>query len=560
MMSPNGIVRTLKVGVMRTQGQALSEEDKVHVAQYISKRKLADDADRLAPPVCKGSAAQFAYDQPPPFPGWGLTLTNTRDIPSATGGIDKDNLHKLHLKWAVGFSGAIRIRSQPAVAGGSIFVGTQDGLLYALDLESGCARWQFQAPSEIRTPIVVSTWKAGDRSAHPLVYFGDETSIHALDAISGKEVWQRRPDDHPKALLSAAPVLYQDRLYVTVSSVEEMGSSLKYECCTFRGSVIAYGARNGKELWRTYTVDVPKAQGPNGAGTMRYAPAGAAVWNSPAIDEKRQQLYLGTGDNYAQPTSNTSDSIIALNLSSGAIKWVFQATRGDAWNTGCDWGHRELCPQPEGPDFDFAAAPVLASASDGRDFVIAGQKSGFVYAIDPDTGKLVWKNKVGRGGTTGGIEFGLAAQKDIVFVGVVDFNDGHQRPEPLRPGLYALDLRTGKNLWQMPDTGETCRGRPLCVPGVYAAISVTSDLVLVGNTDGWLRIHDAGDGRILWHYDMTQTVKTVSGGEAAGGSMGGPTAPVAVGGKLIVPSGYGMVQYTPGNVLLVFDTGETPVH
>ena len=554
LMSPGGIVHALKGGVMRAQGQALSDPDKIHVAEFITKRKVGDGSDRLEPPVCQGSAAEFGFDQPPAFPGWGLTLTNTREISNATAGITKKNLSSLHLKWALGFSGAIRIRSQPAVAGGAIFVGSQDGVLYALDMETGCARWQFQTPTEIRTPIVVSPWSAGDRSARPLLYFGDETIMYAVDAISGREVWHRRPEEHPKALLSAAPVLYKDRLYVAVSSVEEMGSSLKYECCTFRGSVIAYASRTGKELWRSFTVDPPKPQGRNSAGTMKFAPAGAAVWNAPAIDEKRGQLYIGTGDNYARPASGTSDSIIAMSLDNGAIRWVYQATTGDIWNTGCIWGPQELCPKPEGPDFDFAAAPILASASDGRDIVIAAQKSGYVFAINPDTGKLIWKNKVGRGGSTGGIEFGLAARGDSVFVGVVDYDDGHKTPEPRRPGLYALDLRSGQSLWQAPDSGETCRGLPLCVPGMYAAITVTPDLVFTGDTDGWLRIHDANDGRVLWHYDMTQSVTTVGGGKAAGGSMGGPTSPVPIGGKLIVPSGYGMVQYAPGNVLLVFDT------
>jgi polyvinyl alcohol dehydrogenase (cytochrome) len=318
--------------------------------------------------------------------------------------------------------------------------------------------------------------------------------------------------------------------------------------------VIAYTARDGKELWRTFTVDPPKLQGLNAAGTKIFAPAGAAVWNAPAIDEKRSQLYVGTGDNYVRPASPTSDSIIAMNLSSGAIKWVYQATAGDAWNTGCDWGHRELCPKPEGVDYDFGAAPVLATASDGRDIVVAAQKSGFAYGIDPDTGKLIWKSRVGRGGTTGGIEFGLAVRGDAVYVGVNDYEDGHPHPGPARPGLYALDLLTGRSLWQAPDSGETCRGRPLCTPGIFAAITATPDLVFAGSTDGWLRAYDADSGRVLWHYDMTQQVTTVGGGQASGGSMGGPTAPIAVGGKLIVPSGFGMVQYTPGNVLLVFDT------
>jgi polyvinyl alcohol dehydrogenase (cytochrome) len=554
MMSPKGIVRTLTDGVMRVQGQALSAEDKVHVAQFLTKRPLGNEADGLAPPVCGPAERKFDFDQIPPFSGWGLTPGNTHEIPDAVAGLSKENVSRLHLKWAIGFSGAIRIRSQPGIGGGSLYVGTQDGVLYALSLETGCERWHFHADSEIRTAIVVGGWKKGDQSARPLLYFADEGNVYAVDAVDGKEAWRRQPDSHPKALLSAAPVLYQDKLLVGVSSVEEMGSTLKYPCCTFRGAVVAYSARDGKELWRSYTVDPPIIQGKNAAGTDKWAPAGAAVWSAPAVDVARNQLYVGTGDNYSRPSTSTSDSIIAMDLKDGKIKWVYQATKDDVWNTGCLWGQRELCPDPEGPDFDFAAAPVLAHSSAGEDIVVGAQKSGFVYGINPDNGHLIWKTKVGRGGTTGGIEFGLAAANDSVFVGVVDYDDGHKTEEPLRPGLYALALTTGQYQWKRPDSWETCRSRSLCVPGIYAALTVTPQLVIAGNTDGWLRIHDAATGDLVWHYDMTQSVKTVGGGEAAGGSMGGPTAAVAIAGKLIVPSGYGMVQYTPGNVVLVFDT------
>jgi polyvinyl alcohol dehydrogenase (cytochrome) len=553
IMSPNGIVRALTDGVMRGQGQALSADDKIHVAQFLTKRKIGEATDRLAPPACSPSDREFAYEKVPAFSGWGLTPGNTHHVPDAVAGLTKDNVSKLHLKWAVGFSGAIRIRSQPAMGGGSIFVGTQDGILYSLNLETGCARWQFPADSEIRTGIVISPWSKGDRSAKPLLYFADESNVYALDAVSGKEVWRRKPDNHPRTLLTAAPVLYKDTVLIGLSSVEELGS-VKYECCTFRGGVVAYAARTGKELWRSLTVDPPIIQGKNAAGVNKWAPSGAAVWGAPAIDVDRNQLYIGTGDNYSRPSTATSDSIIAMDLKDGRIKWVFQATKDDVWNTGCLWGQRELCPEPEGPDFDFGAAPVLARADGGVDIVVGAQKSGYVYGINPDTGKLIWKTKAGRGGTSGGVEFALASANNSVFVGVVDFDDGKQSPEPLRPGLYSLDLLTGKYNWKRPDSWETCRGRTLCIPGIYAALTVTSQLVIAGNTDGWLRIHDAATGELLWHYDMTEPVTTVGGGEANGGSMGGPTAAVPLDGKLIVPTGYGLAQYAPGNVVLVFDT------
>jgi polyvinyl alcohol dehydrogenase (cytochrome) len=133
LLSPNTIVRTLRVGVMKGQGEALSDSDKVAVAEFLTKHKVSDSSDdHLAPPQCNGDESKFSFDEPP-LPGSGFNLRNTHSIPDGIAGIDKANLSHLHLKWAVGFSGAIRARSQPAVAGGAIFVGSQDGIVYALD-------------------------------------------------------------------------------------------------------------------------------------------------------------------------------------------------------------------------------------------------------------------------------------------------------------------------------------------------------------------------------------------------------------------------------------------
>jgi polyvinyl alcohol dehydrogenase (cytochrome) len=387
------------------------------------------------------------------------------------------------------------------------------------------------------------------------VFFGDlNGTIYALDARSGALVWKDRPEAHPNAVLTAAPVLDGERLYVPVSSVEEVMTSSHYECCTFRGSLVAYEARTGRVVWRTYTTDRPKLQGINPAGAKKFGPSGAPIWNSPAIDQKRAQLYFGTGNNYSSPASATSNAIMALDLDNGRVKWIYQASVGDAFNTGCLYGQPLQCPKENGPDADFGAAAILATTSDGRDLVVAGQKSGFVYALDPDSGKLIWKSMVGRGGIAGGIEFGMAIRGDSVFVPINDTDDGKTYARAERPGLYALDLRNGTYLWQSPDSSETCRNISLCSSGIYSAITATPDFVLTGNNDGWLRIYDADGGRVLWHYDMTQSVTTVGGGKAKGGSMGGGAAPIAYHGMLIVPSGHGLVNAIPGNVLLAFDT------
>ena len=255
-------------------------------------------------------------------------------------------------------------------------------------------------------------WDAGDAKARPTAYFGDILgNLYAVEAFTGKLVWRVHMDEHPSTTLTAAPVLYKGLLYVPVSSLEEGTSTdTSYHCCTFRGSVAALDPATGKEKWRTYLVPPAKKRGGTTAGAEQWGPSGVAVWSSPAIDARRGQLYITTGDNYSTPATDLSDAIVALDLMSGKIRWVYQAQPNDAWNGSCSRKDRANCPEEDGPDFDFGAGPVLAKGADGHDYVLAGQKSGIAYGVNPDTGKLVWKNKIGRGGVVGGIHFGLAAQ------------------------------------------------------------------------------------------------------------------------------------------------------
>ncbi|MFU8763318.1 MAG: PQQ-binding-like beta-propeller repeat protein, partial [Haliea sp.] len=369
-IAPRALYRALTEGVMQPMAAALTERQKVDVVEYITGNKLVlADAE---PDItwCSGANAGFDYRRPPRSSGWGMTHGNTREVSGELAGINRDNVGKLKLRWAVGMPDTARMRSQPMIAGGALFVGSQGGTVYSLDMASGCARWSFLARSEVRTAIIVSSWEAGDDSAQPLVYFGDYLgNVYALDAITGTLVWNARPDEHPNATISGAPALYQGTLYVPVSSLE-VTSAIRstYPCCTFRGSVVAYDAQSGDRQWKTYTIaDEPSLQGQNKAGADQYAPSGAPVWNSPAIDVARNQLLVGTGQNYSSPATATSDSIIAMDLGSGQVNWVFQATVGDAWNAACEMDDRKNCPEEDGPDVDFGGPPIIASTSDGRD-------------------------------------------------------------------------------------------------------------------------------------------------------------------------------------------------
>ena len=203
-------------------------------------------------------------------------------------------------------------------------------------------------------------------------------------------------------------------------------------------------------------------------------------------------------------------------------------------------------------DYDFGAATILATTSDGKDLVVAGQKSGHVHALDPDKGgELLWQRKLGKGGIQGGVHFGMAVDGDTVYVPLSDFDGGPRWPGTPKPGMFAVELATGKTLWYA-ETEDQCDGREFCQPGISAAASSLQGGVIAGGMDGMLRVYDQDTGKVLWEYDSTITYDTLDGGRSHGGSFGGGTGPVLSGDMLFVNSGYGIYFHMPGNVLLAF--------
>jgi len=555
LMSPESIYRAMTKGVMQPQAAALSEEERVSVSEFLARMKIGDLLANEAP-NCEGESNEFNFSEPPVFSGWGLDHAGTHAISTETAGLNKENIKQLKVKWAFAYPGALRARSQPALAGGAIYVGSHGGTVYAFDRDTGCVRWFYEASAEVRTGIVVSPWETGDVSARPMVFFGDLIgNQYALDAITGHIVWRQRPDEAPTATLTGTPTLHDGVLYVPVSSLEVVpAAEPDYECCHFRGSVVAYDSKTGEQKWQSFTIpDVPVKQGKNAVGTQNYGPSGAPIWSSPAIDIARSQLLVGTGENYSSPASGESDAIIAFDLETGATNWVFQATAGDAWNTACGQQEDANCPVEDGPDYDFGAGVIVAQDSDRRDYVLGGQKSGIVYAVDPESGKLIWQTKVGRGGVHAGVYFGIAAINGSVFVPISDTPDGREYPEARRPGMYALDVATGEFLWKGPSENVCREEQTICEPGYAGAITTTPELVIAGSIDGHLRIYDTTNGEILWDYDTAIEFDAVAGDTARGGAFGGGSAPLAYQGQLIVNSGYGFARKMPGNALLVFE-------
>lgn len=557
MMSSSAVVGALTSGMMAEEGRSLTAAEKKQVAEYLAGGAAGASGAAAHPaPLCRGRAGRFDPGEPPlPF-GWGHD--NSRFTPGAVAGLALREVPHLELAWAFAFPRAIRARSQPTIAYGAVYVGSQDGTVYALSLKSGCVRWMYHAAAEVRTGIVLAA--PGDGVAGHRLFFGDLIGhVYSLDALTGRALWRVKVTEHPDATLTGTPALHEGKLYVPISSLEEVTAAAKPHdaCCTFRGSVAALDADSGAVLWRKYLIDEkPRRIGVTSAGVPILAPSGAPVWNSPTIDARRGVLYVGTGDNYTGPADASSDAIVALRLSDGKLIWRRQMLKNDAWNAACMGESGPNCPAGDGPDADFGASPILTALPAGGDVLLAGQKNGVVAGLDPTRGTVLWRRRLGRGGIQGGVEFGMAAAAGRLFVPIADMKDGHdgrKYSSPPHPGLYALDAADGRVIWSHP-APDDCGARPFCDSGITAAITAIPDVVFAGHLDGRLRAYDARTGRVLWHFDALRQFATVSGAMAQGGSFDGP-GPVVRGGYVVVNSGYGLYFHMPGNVLLAFTAG-----
>lgn len=556
MMQPDAIVKALTEGVMQQQAAALSAEQKLQVAEYLSRAERAHWKTPAAPVMCQGEAAKFDLSRPPARVGWGYD-TN-RYTPGEVAGLTAADLPRLKLKWAFAFPAALRARSQPVAAMGAVFVGSHDGSVYAFDLATGCVRWVSKVSAEVRTAVVVEPWAPGTKPPkNPRLFFGDLLGrVYAMDALTGQVLWRERPDDHANATITGTPVLNGDALYVPVSSLEVVtAGDVKYACCTFRGSVVAMDANTGALRWRHYTVEQPATpQGTTRVGTTILGPSGAPVWTSPTLDLKRGVLYHGAGENYSSPADGNSDAMFAVDLKTGARRWRHQITQGDAWNSTCTQENHPNCPKEQGPDFDLSASPLLIDLGDGKQIVIATSKGGVMTAVDPDAGgRLLWQTRVGRGAIQGGVHFGMAAEGARVYVPISDVkmnSMGLPIDDPGRPGMHAVDARTGKILWSTIHE-DRCGGKKYCDPGLSAAATAIPGVVFGGAMDGTLRAYDGATGRVLWSVDTDRTFATANGAVAQGGSMSGP-GPLVVDGHVVVNSGYGFSYHMPGNALLVY--------
>lgn len=558
------VLHSLELGKMKFQGVLRTNEERRAISEWVTGKKLKPESlhDETVAGFCEDAPGKFVVEPGAPrWNGWGVDAVNSRYQPLEQAGVSAAQVPNLKIKWVFGLPMDYQT-SQPTVVGDRVFIGTMKGRVYAIDAKRGCLHWTMKPRSGVRSSMVVAELPGSESNRH-VVYFGDsEATVYALDAETGKELWRRRIDDHPMARITGTPKLHGNRLYVPITALEEAaGADPDYECCTFRGTIVAMNSINGKIVWKTYTI--PDAPGPirkNRKGIQLWGPSGASVWSSPTLDIERGRMYVTTGDNYSDPASLTSDAMIAFDLRTGELLWSRQFTAGDAWNIGCETEDDTNCPEARGPDLDFGSSAILVKLDNGKRVLLAGQKSGVLHAVDPDRdGEILWQQRVGKGGLIGGIQWGPAADGSTIYVALSDIGiETHKDPDlgwtttldgSVGGGMFAYDVETGQQKWHAPPPG--CDGRAQCSPAQSAAVSVIPGIVFSGSVDGHLRAYASGSGGVVWDYNADQEYESTNGVKTKGGSFDGP-GPTIVDGMVYVNSGYGYWGGMPGNALLAF--------
>jgi polyvinyl alcohol dehydrogenase (cytochrome) len=540
-LQPQQVVDALEKGAMTVQAQGLSAAEIRALAAFVGNAAPTPAAPASSAAItnaCPANTAAFNLNSASDigWNGWGNNNQNTRYQPNP--GLSPADVPKLKLKWAFGFPDDTRAVAQPAIAGGRVFVGSHGGKVYSLDLATGCTHWMFNAGAIVRSGITLAN--VGNRW---MAFFGDGAGWgYGVDARTGQQIWKVKLDDYPVARITGTSVFHNGRIYIPVSSQEELGSNgANYVCCKFRGSLVALDAATGRVIWKTYTIaDEAKVYKKLANGRELWGPAGASIWSAPTIDTKRNRIYVSTGNSYTGVEIPSSDAVMALNLADGKVAWTKQVTAGDNWLPGCPNG--PLCPENKGDDYDLASSPTLVT-NGGRDLIVVGQKSGALWALDPDKdGDVVWSQRLGQGGgLMGGIMWGPALDGQTVYAGVADPNrqDG-------TPGVYAVNIADGSRKWMAPPPAGAGNSKsqptaPTLMPGI----------VFSATFGGRLRAHQASTGEVVWEFDTARTFQTVNGVTAKGGSMDG-AGPAVANGMVLMTSGMGFGGGEAGIVLLAF--------
>ena len=545
-------------GIMGPMASGLSAKEKTDLVAWLTAEQATapaqwTDALMCAPDKRGVSASASIVSQ-----GFGVDANQTRSLSAAKAGISKAQLANLEVAWAIAFPGQGSGSGASILSDGTMFI-TGGQRLVAIDAATGCAKWSYTVNSR-NTPAI------GEINGRKVVAVSLARELHVLDAATGSLVWKasNQPVNGSGGAVRGGVIFAKDKVIIPISaSGVAAAMNPRYECCTGHGSVVALNAADGSHAWEYHTMPEATYNGQvSPLGVKQQGPSGAPIWSVPVFDAKRNLVIVTTGENTSHPGTDTSDAVIAINADTGKVAWQFQAMAADVWNMSCSvqtGNNGPNCPVVfggDGRDYDFGAGAVLASVN-GKDVVLAGQKSGHAWALDADTGKVLWSDRVGEGTALGGVHWGIAAFDNKLVIPINDPALAGSNPKA-KPGVYTFDIATGRPGWSYA-AKPNCEGsRATDVAGCtsrfgFSAAPVVVDGAIVGATlGGEVIILDGADGRVINRFDTVGPIATLNKDVAGKGGSIDAHAISAGAGMIFINSGYGQFGQTGGNVLIAY--------
>lgn len=560
LMAPARIREVISEGgVMAPMASGLSAQEKTDLIAFLTYGQQQASADWASAFKCSADRLKVDVAAPVVSAGFGVDANQTRSLSAAKAGLSKSDLTKLEMAWAIALPNP-GSGTGAAVLGDTIFIAGGQQVM-ALDAKTGCAKWTYAGASR-NTPAI------GEINGKKVLAFSIGRDIHVLDPANGQLIWKAsgQPAELSGGAVRGGVIFAKDKILVPLSaSGVGAGANPTHECCTGHGSLIALNAADGSRAWEYHTMGEPTYNGQvNSLGVKQRGPSGAPIWSVPLYDAKRNNVIITSGENTSHPGTDTSDAVIAINVDTGKVAWQYQAMAADVWNLACDpftAKNGPNCPLlfdgGDGRDYDFGAGAVLVPGQGGKDIVLAGQKSGHVWALDANTGKVLWSQRVGDGSALGGIHWGITTDGATVFAPINDPILGPDKNWKSYAGVYAFDVKTGKPKWSYqasPNCGGE-RGKLVtnCDTryGFSSAPLVVDGAVVGGTLGGELFVFDAKTGQVLNRIDTVGPVKTINPIEGKGGSIDAHGVTVGAG-MVFVSSGYTAFGETPGNVLIAY--------
>jgi polyvinyl alcohol dehydrogenase (cytochrome) len=546
-------------GIMAPMAAALNEKEKTDLVTWLTAGQAAAAATWTDALLCAPDRRAVSASAAIVNAGFGIDADQTRSLSASEAGLSKAQLASLEVAWSIAFPGQGGGTGASVLSDGTIYA-TGGQKLLAIDAKSGCVKWSYAANSR-NTPAI------GEIAGKKVVALSAGRDIHVVDAATGALVWKAsgQPVDGSGGQIRGGVIFAKDKIIVPLSaSGVASGMNPRTECCAGHGSVVALNAADGTHAWEYHTMPEPTYNGQvNSLGVKQKGPSGAPIWSVPVYDAKRNNILVTTGENTSHPGTDTSDAVIAINADTGKVSWQFQAMAADVWNMACDvatGNNGPNCPVlfgGDGRDYDFGAGAIVASVN-GKDVILAGQKSGHAWALDANTGKVLWSHRIGEGTALGGVHWGITADAGKVYIPI---NDPIISSDPrfvTKAGVYAFDIATGRPAWSYAAQPNCAGSRNTDVVNCttkfgFSAAPLVVDGALVGATlGGEVIILDGADGRVINRLDTVGARTTLNKDIAGKGGSIDAHGLSAGAGMLFVNSGYGSFSQTPGNVLIAY--------